>query len=115
MRLPCQVYDGYSTSYNDNIKVKAVAYVYRLQNKATSKYDEIVKQLKDKIPTGFKLSIVDDKTFILDGNNYSLIVSIGSDVVQVAYSFDKKFFDSWRKELVIRDSTPAVAVDTIKK
>lgn len=108
-----QVPDGYTTSYNDNIPVKAIVYSYRLQNKAKLKASDIPKELKNKLPLNFQIENPENNIYILDGSDFSLAVILKDDIKHLAVAFDKTTLDVFRKPKlnVVTEST-GVAVDS---
>lgn len=105
------VYDGITTTYNDNIPLKAAIYNFKLINKAKSKSADIMKELNNKLPQNFKVESPDENTFILDGTEYSLAIRKMDDVIIIAIAFEKTTFDGLRKS-ASTNSSPAI--DTAK-
>ena len=106
------VYDGITTTYNDNIPLKAAIYNFKLINKAKSKSADIMKELKNKLPQNFKVESPDENTFILDGTEYSLAIKKMDDVIIIAVAFEKTTLDGLRKS-ASTNSSPAM--DTTKR
>ena len=76
-------------------------------NKAKTKSADIIKEIKSKLPTNFQLETPDNNTYILDGSEYYLAVSIKDDVIHLIIAFEKSTLDGFR-------NTNSVQVDSTK-
>ncbi|MBS1580551.1 MAG: WG repeat-containing protein [Bacteroidetes bacterium] len=108
------VYDGVTTTYDDNIPLRAAIYNFKLINKAKSKSADIMKELKSKLPQNFKVETPDDNTFILDGTDYSLAIikKTDDDAIHLILAFEKATLDPLRKS---NSNSSSATVDSTKK
>jgi len=99
------VTDGDNITYDDNATVKEITYTYRLKNKAATKATEIIKSLKDKLPSGFTLDTPDSATIVLSGLDYGIVIHEEDAKLLLLISFEKEIIDYFKKSKLTSDST----------
>lgn len=109
------VLDITSTVYDDNASLKAISFNYQLQNKAKEKAGEIIKALKNKLPSDFSVESPDSSTYILSGANYYLGIVEENDYIHLVIAFEKSTMDMLKKLKDNSSSEYKAQADSTKK
>lgn len=104
--------DKFMTSYdtyNDDAPLEAAVFKYKLRGKAEDRKKEILKLLKDAVPSEMQKEYREDKYILLHNNNYYITMLMDSGDLLVAVSFSRDI--ALPREL--RDSQSEAVSDSI--